>query len=81
MAQFLAGLDAGSVVCDVGCGNGRYLTSHNPYIYTVGVDRCYRLSKISKGRGAEVGAVMFVENYLIVSNRFVWTQLFAGSTL
>lgn len=54
VAQFLAGLDAGSVVCDVGCGNGRYLTSHNPYIYTVGVDRCYRLSKISKGRGAEV---------------------------
>lgn len=54
VSQFLAGLDAGSVVCDVGCGNGRYLTSHNPFIHTVGVDRCYRLAKVAKGRGGEV---------------------------
>ena len=54
VAQFLAGLDAGSLVCDVGCGNGRYLTNHNPFIYALGVDRCYRLSKVARTKGAEV---------------------------
>lgn len=54
VAQFLAGLDPGSVVCDVGSGNGRYLNSCNPLIYTIGVDRCYRLTKIARGKGGEV---------------------------
>jgi hypothetical protein len=55
VAQFLANLDAGSIVCDVGCGNGRYLTAGcNPSIYSIGVDRCYRLSKIASTSGAEV---------------------------
>lgn len=54
VAQFLAGLDPGSIVCDVGSGNGRYLNSCNPLIYTIGVDRCYRLTKIARGKGGEV---------------------------
>lgn len=55
VAQFLAELDAGSVVCDVGSGNGRYLNAAlNPYIYTIGVDRCYRLSKVARSKGSEV---------------------------
>lgn len=54
VAQFLAGLDPGSMVCDVGCGNGRYLNACNPLIYTMGVDRCYRLSKVARSRGGEV---------------------------
>ncbi|XP_053691416.1 uncharacterized protein LOC128739941 [Sabethes cyaneus] len=54
VAQFLAGLEPGSVVCDVGCGNGRYLTGFNPTICTIGVDRCYRLAKVGHGKGSEV---------------------------
>lgn len=54
VAQFLTNLDPGSLVCDVGCGNGRYLNSCNPLIYTIGIDRCYRLTKISKNKGGEV---------------------------
>jgi hypothetical protein len=53
VAQFLNNLDAGSLVCDVGCGNGRYLNC-NPAIYSIGVDRCYRLAKVSRSLGGEV---------------------------
>lgn len=55
VAQFLANLEPGSVLCDVGCGNGRYLNSSlNPNIYSVGVDRCYKLSKLARTKGSEV---------------------------
>lgn len=55
VAQFLSNLDPGSLVCDVGCGNGRYLTAAcNPAIYSIGVDRCYRLAKVARSSSAEV---------------------------
>lgn len=55
VAQFLTNLDPGSLVCDVGCGNGRYLTAAcNPAIYSIGVDRCYRLAKVARNSGGEV---------------------------
>lgn len=55
VAQFLANLDSGSFVCDVGCGNGRYLTAGcNPSIYSIGVDRCCRLASVANNAGAEV---------------------------
>lgn len=55
VAQFLSNLDPGSLVCDVGCGNGRYLTAAcNPAIYSIGVDRCFRLSKVTRSSGSEV---------------------------
>ncbi|XP_054725829.1 uncharacterized protein LOC129235814 [Anastrepha obliqua] len=54
IAQFLNNLEPGAVVCDVGCGSGRYLTHGNPAICTVGVDRCHRLSKVAREKGGEV---------------------------
>ncbi|KAH8383690.1 hypothetical protein KR009_010065 [Drosophila setifemur] len=54
MAHFLGSLEPGSVVCDVGCGSGRYLTQCNPAICTIGVERCYRLSKVAHEKGGEV---------------------------
>lgn len=55
VASFLSALDAGSIVCDVGCGNGRYLTANcNPSIVTIGVDRCFRLGNVAKESGGEV---------------------------
>lgn len=55
VASFLSALDAGSIVCDVGCGNGRYLTANcNPSIVTIGVDRCFRLGNAAKEAGGEV---------------------------
>lgn len=59
VAQFLTNLDSGSLVCDVGCGNGRYLTAAcNPAIYSIGVDRCFRLSKVARSSGSEVSSIL-----------------------
>lgn len=54
VSQFLSGLETGSLVCDVGCGNGRYLTANFPNIIPIGIDRCQRLSKVAKNKGGEV---------------------------
>lgn len=55
VVQFLNNLDPGSVICDVGCGNGRYLTpSCNPSIFAIGVERSFRLAKAAKNSSLEV---------------------------
>lgn len=56
VVQFLNNLEPGAIVCDVGCGNGRYLTQSNPSILSVGVERCYRLSRLAQSKGAEVSS-------------------------
>uniref|UniRef100_A0A2H1WYY5 SFRICE_021558 n=2 Tax=Spodoptera frugiperda TaxID=7108 RepID=A0A2H1WYY5_SPOFR len=52
---FLSELEPGSLVCDVGCGNGKYL-SVNPSVYTVGGDRCTRLTTQARHHNNEVVA-------------------------
>ncbi|XP_043199830.1 alkylated DNA repair protein alkB homolog 8-like [Amphibalanus amphitrite] len=48
--RFVRGLPAGSVLLDVGCGNGKYL-GLNPHTFEVGVDQSSRLCSIGGGRG------------------------------
>ncbi|KAJ2945153.1 hypothetical protein O0L34_g9216 [Tuta absoluta] len=50
---FLQDLEPGSLVCDVGCGKGKYL-SVNPSVYCVGGDRCSRLATHARHHNNEV---------------------------
>eukprot|EP01124_Arcella_intermedia_P004748 TRINITY_DN1271_c0_g2_i2.p1 TRINITY_DN1271_c0_g2~~TRINITY_DN1271_c0_g2_i2.p1 ORF type:complete len:577 (-),score=146.76 TRINITY_DN1271_c0_g2_i2:43-1677(-) len=52
---FLEGLPAGSLVCDVGSGNGKYLGT-NPNIVKIGNDQSLKLIEIARERGFEVNA-------------------------
>ncbi|XP_045778386.1 protein piccolo isoform X1 [Maniola jurtina] len=51
--SFLGDLEPGSLVCDVGCGNGKYL-SVNPSVFAVGGDRCTRLAAQAQHDNNEV---------------------------
>ncbi|XP_030755033.1 alkylated DNA repair protein alkB homolog 8 [Sitophilus oryzae] len=50
--KFIQSLDMGSIVIDVGCGNGKYLG--NKDIYDIGCDYSSQLVSICKFRGYEV---------------------------
>lgn len=51
--EFLCNLPAGSLVADVGCGNGKYF-GVNPKLITLGSDRSLNLAKICVERNFEV---------------------------
>ncbi|XP_050434695.1 uncharacterized protein LOC126841927 isoform X2 [Adelges cooleyi] len=53
VTQFLHDLEPGSLVCDIGCGTGKYLST-NPHVFKVGVDRCTRLTEIARSQDSEV---------------------------
>ena len=53
VSHFLNSLSNGSLVLDVGCGNGKYLNV-NPNIAIIGCDRSEQLLRICKQRGNEV---------------------------
>jgi alkylated DNA repair protein alkB family protein 8 len=53
IARFLRDLPKGSLVADVGCGNGKYL-GINQDIFKTGSDRSFNLAAIAKERGHSV---------------------------
>lgn len=76
--RFLADLEPGAFVCDVGSGDGRYLATSvtNPLIYTIGVDRCFRLTKLARAKGGEVSIsdrsfIIMCVNYDLVNDQLV----------
>ena len=50
VCEFLQSLDPGSLVYDIGCGNGKY-GRVNRLIHMIGADTSFELLKISQGRG------------------------------
>lgn len=50
VAKFLNGLEPGSLTCDVGCGNGKYLGVNNENIFSIGTDRSFNLIDICRKR-------------------------------
>lgn len=57
--QFLQSLPPGSLVLDVGCGNGRFMTA-NPSLIIIGTDRSINLLKICHQKSLET----FMDNCL-----------------
>ncbi|KXJ22380.1 Alkylated DNA repair protein alkB-like 8 [Exaiptasia diaphana] len=53
IASFLRDLPMGSLVADVGCGNGKYL-GINDNIFKMGSDRSFNLTSIAKERGHSI---------------------------
>ncbi|XP_077490587.1 tRNA (carboxymethyluridine(34)-5-O)-methyltransferase alkbh8 isoform X1 [Amblyomma americanum] len=53
VANFLDSLEHGSLLLDAGCGNGKYLTSHDQLL-KLGFDRSRGLCDICRDRGLEV---------------------------
>ncbi|GAB6020061.1 hypothetical protein CHUAL_002800 [Chamberlinius hualienensis] len=51
--QFLLDLEPGSLICDAGCGTGKYMDI-NPDVYPLGIDHCQSLAELAKERGHEV---------------------------
>lgn len=50
VCDFLKSLDPGSLVYDIGCGNGKY-TAVNPLLHMIGADASFELLTISRCRG------------------------------
>lgn len=54
------------LICVIsGCGNGKYL-SVNPYVYTVGGDRCTRLAAQARHHNNEVSSLFVFLDYAFI---------------
>ena len=48
--KYLESLPEGSFNCDVGCGNGKYLSANQRYMFNLGTDRSYNLLELCNQR-------------------------------
>ena len=48
--KYLESLPVGSLNCDVGCGNGKYLGANKSQIFNIGTDRSHNLLEICRER-------------------------------
>ncbi|OII75119.1 hypothetical protein cand_004800 [Cryptosporidium andersoni] len=59
--NFLASFSPGSIILDVGCGNGRYLEcTTNLNIFSIGIDRCKSLIEIAKTKNSS--SALFIDD-------------------
>ena len=61
VTRFLDGLETGSRVLDIGCGNGKYL-SYRPDLDMIGIDACAKLVDIARDKNP--GSRVYVLNAL-----------------
>lgn len=47
---YLESIGVGSLICDIGCGNGKYLSVNKDKIFTIGTDRSFNLIEICRER-------------------------------
>lgn len=64
---FMESLPDGSINCDVGCGNGKYLSCARKNVLSVGTDRSFNLTSIARERNE--GSQTFVCNSLNLALR------------
>ncbi|XP_009570332.1 PREDICTED: putative methyltransferase KIAA1456, partial [Fulmarus glacialis] len=51
--QFISEQEPGSLIADIGCGNGKYLHI-NSQVYKLGCDYCFPLVESARNKGHEV---------------------------
>lgn len=56
VTEFINSLERGSLLCDIGCGNGKYFaeTGNGGHVYHFGCDTSFELLKICQKRNCEV---------------------------
>lgn len=81
--KFLKGLASGSLVADVGCGNGKYLSA-NSECFFLGSDHSDKLIEICKERGfnafvADGLDLPYRDKSFVKSTGFILRQIFSGN--
>mmetsp|Transcript_765 Transcript_765/g.1365 ORF Transcript_765/g.1365 Transcript_765/m.1365 type:complete len:148 (+) Transcript_765:1388-1831(+) len=67
VSDYIATFPAGSLVADVGCGNGKYLGCNKERLFTIGTDRSFNLIDLAKQK--DLSFQTFVADSLILPLR------------
>lgn len=66
--EYIAGFPEGSLVADVGCGNGKYLGCNDHRLFTIGTDRSFNLIDLAKKKNASFQTFVADSLYLPLRN-------------